>query len=105
MRKHLSLLGLLGLAMVLAPGAAFAQESAAGGSLGLLSVGVGLTMGVAALGGTLGQGKAIGMALDAIGRNPGAAGKIFTPMIIGLVFVESLVILSFVIAIQLLGKA
>ena len=60
-------------------------------------------MGLAALGGTLGQGKAISSGLDAIGRNPSAQGKIFIPMLIGLAFVESLVILSFVIAFFLQG--
>jgi len=61
-------------------------------------------MGLAALGGTLGQSKAIASGLDAIGRNPSARGDIFLPMIIGLALVESLVILAFVISILLVGK-
>ncbi len=67
-------------------------------SSSLTPIGIGLTMGVAALGGTLSQGKAITAALEAIGRNPSASGEVFLPLILGLAFVESLVILSFVIA-------
>ena len=35
-------------------------------------------------------------ALNAIGRNPGAAGQIQTPMIIGLALIESLVIYALI---------
>ena len=37
-------------------------------------------------------------------RNPGASGKIMTPMIIGLALIESLVIYALVISFMLLGK-
>lgn len=84
------------------PSAAFAAEDAVKNH-GLISIGAGVAIGLAALGGTLGQGKAISAALDSIGRNPAAGGKLFTPMLIGLVFVESLVILSFVVAFGLSG--
>ncbi|MBX7142813.1 MAG: ATP synthase F0 subunit C, partial [Oligoflexia bacterium] len=47
--------------------------------------------------------KAISAALESIGRNPAAQGKLFVPMLIGLAFVESLVIIAFVIAIKLVG--
>jgi len=50
------------------------------------------------------QGKAISTGLEGIARNPGAAGKIQTPMIIGLAFVESLVIYALVISLILIGK-
>ncbi len=61
-------------------------------------IGKALAIGVAALGGTLSQGKAISSALDSIGRNPSSKGDVFLPMLIGLAFVESLVVLAFVIA-------
>lgn len=70
---------------------------------GLVALAAGLTIGLAAFGGALGQGKAISAGLDAIGRNPAAQGKLFVPMLIGLAFVESLVIIAFVIAIKLFG--
>ena len=53
-----------------------------------------IALGIAATGGALGQGKAISAALEAIARNPSAQDKIFTPMILGLAFIESLVIFT-----------
>ncbi|MCL4127308.1 UNVERIFIED_CONTAM: hypothetical protein GTU68_049287 [Idotea baltica] len=82
---------------------AFAAESE-GSASGLVGIAAGIAVGLAALGCGLGQGKAVSSALDAIGRNPSAGGKLFVPMILGLVFMETLVILSFVIAINLAGK-
>ena len=52
----------------------------------------------------MGQGRAATAALDGIARNPGAADKIFTPMILGLALIESLVIYALVIAFVLIGK-
>ena len=53
-----------------------------------------IALGMAAIGGALGQGKAVSAALDGIARNPSAQDKIFTPMILGLAFIESLVIFT-----------
>ncbi len=64
----------------------------------------GFAIGVAALGGTLGQGRATAAALDGIARNPNASDKIFMPMILGLALIESLVIYALVIAFMLVGK-
>ncbi len=69
-----------------------------------LALGAGLSVGVAALGGGVGQGIAVNAALQGIARNPGAADRIFTPMIIGLALIESLVIYGLVIAFILQGK-
>ena len=102
MKKCVSVLVALVAFFVAAP--AFAEGGAATGSADLIAIGAGLAIGLAALGGTMGQSKAVSSALDSIGRNPSAAGKIFTPMIIGLVLIESLVILSFVVANTLAGK-
>ena len=55
-----------------------------------------LALGLAAIGGALGQGRAISAALEGIARNPSAQDKIFTPMILGLAFIESLVIFTLV---------
>jgi F-type H+-transporting ATPase subunit c len=80
--------------------AAMAQEAAhaAGGDKGLIGLGAGLAIGLAALGGALGQAKTAAAALEGIARNPAAQPKIFTPMIIGLALIESLVIYAFVIS-------
>jgi|SRR5215831_14907556 len=64
----------------------------------------GLGLGIAAFGGSLGQGRAAAAALDGIARNPSAADKLFTPMIIGLALIESLVIYMLIIAFFLVSK-
>ncbi len=69
-----------------------------------LSLAAGLAIGIAAMGGALGQGKAVSAALEGIARNPNASGRIFTPMIIGLALIESLVIYGLVIAFILQGN-
>jgi F-type H+-transporting ATPase subunit c len=87
--------------------AAFAQDEKVpmgDGPKGLIGIAAGLAIGLAALGGGLGQGRAAGAALEGIARNPQASGKIFTPMIVGLALIESLVIYGLVIALQLVGK-
>lgn len=78
-----------------------AAKASAGGWIGL---GAGLGIGLAALGGALGQGKASSAFLDGVSRNPGASDKVFVPMILGLVFIESLAIYALIIAFLLLGK-
>lgn len=94
------------LATMLAPTFAFAQ--AAGGSAigdkGLMSLGVGILVGLCALGGTLGQGRVGAAAMEGLARNPQARSAMFVPMIIGLVFIESLFIVTWVLGIMLNGK-
>ena len=43
-------------------------------------------------------------AMESIGRNPNAADKIFTPMLLGLAFIEALAIYALIIAFILQGK-
>jgi F0F1-type ATP synthase membrane subunit c/vacuolar-type H+-ATPase subunit K len=43
--------------------------------------------------------------INALGRNPSSAPKIFTAMIIALVFAEALAIIAMLIAFQLFGSA
>ena len=91
----------------LSSAAALAQGAApavADNSKGLIGIGAALAIGLAALGGGLGQGRAAASALDGIARNPQASGKIFMPMIVGLALIESLVIYGLIIAIILTGK-
>lgn len=59
-------------------------------------------IGIAAFGGALAQGKAAAAALEGIARNPGAKSAVFTPMILGLALIESLVIYALIIAFMLL---
>ncbi len=64
----------------------------------------GFGIAIAAIGGALAQGRAISAGLEGIARNPGAAGKIQTPLIIGLAFVESLVLYALVVSFILVLK-
>jgi F-type H+-transporting ATPase subunit c len=90
----------------LASSTAFAQEGAAAapGGSAMAALGAGLAIGLAVVGGGLGQGRAAAAALEGISRNPGAAPRIQTPMILGLALIESLVLFAFLIAFQLQGK-
>jgi len=72
------------------------------GVLIALVIAIGFAVPVAVLSGALGQARAAASALEAIARQPEAAGKIQTAMIIGLALIESLVIYAFVIALILL---
>jgi F-type H+-transporting ATPase subunit c len=96
--------------VLLTPVLAFAAEESAKGAnafdvRGWAALGAGVAIGVGVLGGALGQGRAAAAALEGISRNPGAAARIQTPMILGLALIESLVLLAFVIAFFLRGIA
>ena len=69
-----------------------------------LAIAAGFGIAIAAFGGAISQSKAATAALEGIARNPGAAGKVQTPMIIALALIESLVIYALVIAFLLQGK-
>jgi F-type H+-transporting ATPase subunit c len=89
-----------------AAGAALSEEAAKAVSKNDLGkwIAAGLGIAIAAFGGALGQGRAAAAALDGIARNPSAADKMFTPMILGLALIESLVIYSLIISFMLVGK-
>jgi F-type H+-transporting ATPase subunit c len=69
-----------------------------------LAFAVGLGVPIAVLSAGLGQGKAAASALEGIARQPEAAGKIQTSMIIALAFIESLVIYALLMFFLLQGK-
>ncbi|MBN1282262.1 MAG: ATP synthase F0 subunit C [Proteobacteria bacterium] len=69
-----------------------------------LAITSGLTIMVAVLGGAMAQSRAASVTLEGIARNPEAASKVMTPMIIALALIESLVIYALVIAFLLQGK-
>jgi F-type H+-transporting ATPase subunit c len=71
---------------------------------GAIALAAGLGIGISALGGSLGQGRAAAAALEGIARNPNAAGQVRGPMILGLALIESLVIYALIIAFILAGK-
>ena len=74
--------------------ACFAEEG--GGNADWKAIGYFLAVALAAVAGTTAQSKAASAALEGIARNPSAADKIMTPMILGLALMESLVIFTLI---------
>lgn len=104
MNRFVAKISFLFTALMATPALAQEAATAAGTDYSWVAMAAGLAIGIAAFGGSLGQGKAAAAALEGIARNPGAAGKIQGPMILGLALIESLVIYAFVIAILLTLK-
>ena len=78
------------------PGAA--NEAAAGGNAaGLKAIAAGVGFAIAVVGGALGQSRIGAAACEGAARNPGAAGRIQTMMILGLALIESLVLFALLI--------
>ena len=61
-------------------------------------IGAALAIGLAAIGPGIGIGIVANGALQAMGRNPEAAGQLQTTMFIGIVFTEALAIIGLVIS-------
>ena len=68
-----------------------------GTAVNLVPIGAGIGMGIAAGLCGLGQGKAVGSAVEALARNPGARAGIFTFLVLGLALIESLTLFTLVI--------
>ena len=81
--------------LLLAPGAFAQATDATGGAKGLGYLALALGMGIAAFGCGLGQGRIASAACEGMARNPGASGAIRAAMLLGLVFVETLVLFTF----------
>jgi F-type H+-transporting ATPase subunit c len=110
LKKKISLFAAIVTGLILSPAFAMAQQipgAAAANkydSNSWLAVAAGFAIGIAALGGTFGQGRAVAAALEGIARQPSASGRIQTPMILGLAFIESLVLFTWALAFFLQGK-
>ncbi|MBM3286682.1 MAG: ATP synthase F0 subunit C [Candidatus Eisenbacteria bacterium] len=72
--------------------------------MNLLGLALPLGLGLAAFGSALGLGKAVAGAMEAMGRQPEAAGKIQIAMVIGCAFIEALTIYALVTVFVLQGK-
>jgi F-type H+-transporting ATPase subunit c len=97
MRKLSFVLLVMALLMLASP--VYAQETgaAAGRANWAIPIGVGLGMGLAAGLAGLGQGRVAGSVAEALARNPGARPGIQLALFIGLAFIESLVLFTFVL--------
>ncbi len=70
----------------------------------MLGLSAPLAVGLAAIGSGLGIGRAVGSAMEAIGRQPEAAGKIQVGMIIGCALIEALTIYALATVFLFMGK-
>lgn len=61
------------------------------------NIAMAIAVGLGVLGPGIGIGLLVSKALEAIGRNPEASGKIQTTMFIGIVFTEALAIFALVV--------
>ena len=107
--KKAQLASFVAALITILPATALAQAEAAAAAnkfdiQAAAAIAAGLAIGIAVLGGGLGQGRAVAAALEGISRNPGAAARIQTPMILGLALIESLVLFAFAIAFILWQK-
>jgi F-type H+-transporting ATPase subunit c len=66
-----------------------------------LAIACGFAIGIAAFGTGIGMGNAINGSVQGVARNPEAGGRIFTMLIMGLAFIESLCIYSLLICFML----
>ncbi len=70
-------------------------------AIDLKSLSIAIAIGLGAIGPAIGIGMIGSKALEAIGRNPEAADKIQTAMILGIAFAEAVAIYALVIALVL----
>ncbi len=68
-------------------------------------LGAGIGAGIAVIGAGVGIGKLAGMALEAMGRQPEAAGPIRTAMIIAAALIEGIAFFALIICILLAIKS
>ena len=98
-RINLLVLTLLGVLVCAVPALAQgdAATAAANSAVGVKAIAAGVGFAIAVFGGALGQSRIGAAACEGAARNPGAAAKIQTMMILGLALIESLVLFALVI--------
>ena len=99
MRKlNLLFFAVVGVIMAAMPVLAQAPvDHAVDNSAGLKAIAAGVGFAIAVVGGAIGQSRIGAAACEGAARNPGAAAKIQTMMILGLALIESLVLFALVI--------
>ena len=73
--------------------------------VGVETLAAGIAMGVGAIGPGIGLGIAVSKAMEALGRNPDAAGAIFVPYVLGIALAEAIGIYALVVALILIFAA
>jgi F-type H+-transporting ATPase subunit c len=94
------------MAAFILPVAAFAEEAAhtagGAGAAGAAAVGFGLALAVIAA--ATAQGRIATAFMDGVSRNPGATNQMKTPLLLSLIFVETLVLFTVLICFMLMNK-
>jgi F-type H+-transporting ATPase subunit c len=104
MNRRLAVLAVVLIALAVASPVMAQEHGAADTGKNIFQyLGAAFAIGIAAAFGSLGQGRGLAAAVEAIGRNPGAVGPIRITMIIGLALIESLVIYALIIAFLILA--
>lgn len=88
------------LSLLIAAEEAVAVDAVSVGD-GLTAMGAGLAYGFAAIGPALGIGNLVGKSVEAMARQPEAAGMVRTTMFLGIAFTEALALIGFVVFILL----
>jgi F-type H+-transporting ATPase subunit c len=91
MRKLQTVLMVLAVLCFAIP--AFADGGSAVVNLAPIGIGLGIALAAGLCG--LGQGRAVGSAVESVARNPGATASIQLLLILGLAFIESLTLFTF----------
>ena len=92
------------LLIPLTPFLAMAEEGhAAGGALWSSPIGIGFGMALAVIAAATAQGRIAASFMEGVSRNPGASKAMFLPLLLGLAFVETLVLFT-LYALILSGK-
>jgi len=102
-RRSLVSASITGVLFLLMTGVAAAQQATGAdnefSAQGMKYIAAGIAMGLGSLGPGVGIGLLGGHAMDALGRNPEAAGAIQTNMILAIAFAEAIGIYALVVAI------
>ena len=79
-----------------------AAESAAKSDVGAKAAAAGIAVGVAAVAGAISMAIAIRKSVESMARQPEASGKINSAMMLGLVFIETVIIYALIVAILII---
>ena len=99
--RRINLLFFTVVAVLLTAAPVFAADAApaaaADNNPGLKAIAIGIGFAIAVFGGAFGQSRIGAAAVEGAARNPGAAGRIQTMMILGLALIESLVLFALLV--------
>ena len=108
MRK-IRMIGLAALGLMLTAITAAAQPATQAAEAptsykGYVAIAAGIGFAIAVFGGAIGQSRIGAAACEGAARNPGAAGRIQTMMILGLALIESLVLFALLVTFAVVAR-